>query len=115
MPNYNTKPGFVERRILATLDQTINEQFQHVRDEGLFNDHADQIVWADGFRSGIEWMFRQHQLLEHNDLIALIHERRDEYGELQHKAHERGETDRAAWYYTKFRELDELLRDANIS
>jgi hypothetical protein len=107
MSNYNTKPGFVERRILATLDQTIQEQYS--------NRDIDRDTWQEGFRAGIEWMFRQHQLLEHNDLIAMIRERRVEYEVLRQQAMAANEPDRAAWFYTKFRELDELLRDANIS
>lgn len=115
MSDYNTKPGFVERRIMATLDQTINEQFQHIGDEGLFPNHTDRDIWASGFRAGVEWMFRQHQLLEHNDLIAMIRERRIEYEVQRQRAMAANDSERAAWFYTKFRELDELLQDANIS
>jgi len=70
MSDYNTKPGFVERRIMTMLPQIIDEQFQHVPDEGLFPNHTDRDIWASGFRAGVEWMFRQHQLLTQDDDIS---------------------------------------------
>ena len=49
---YQTKPGFVEKRMNQMLEHLANEEFKSVGDEGLFPNHTDKDIWIAGFKAG---------------------------------------------------------------
>lgn len=57
--DFQTKPGFVERRMEQMLDITAREEFKNVGDEGLFPNHTDKDIWMSGFKAG--YMYRNNQ------------------------------------------------------
>lgn len=50
--NFQTKPGFVEKRMNQMLEHLANEEFKNVGDEGLFPNHTDKDIWIAGFKAG---------------------------------------------------------------
>ena len=50
--NFQTKPGFVEKRINQMLEHLASEEFKNVGDEGLFPNHTDKDIWIAGFKAG---------------------------------------------------------------
>ena len=50
--NFQTKPGFVEKRMSQMLEHLANEEFKNVGDEGLFPNHTDKDIWIAGFKAG---------------------------------------------------------------
>lgn len=49
---FQTKPGFVEKRTNQMLEHLANEEFKNVGDEGLFPNHTDKDIWIAGFKAG---------------------------------------------------------------
>ena len=49
---FQTKPGFVEKRMSQMLEHLANEEFKNVGDEGLFPNHTDKDIWIAGFKAG---------------------------------------------------------------
>lgn len=49
---FQTKPGFVEKRTEQMLEHLANEEFKNVGDEGLFPNHTDKDIWIAGFKAG---------------------------------------------------------------
>ena len=49
---FQTKPGFVEKRMNQMLEHLANEAFKNVGDEGLFPNHTDKDIWTAGFKAG---------------------------------------------------------------
>jgi hypothetical protein len=49
---FQTKPGFVEKRMSQMLEHLANEEFKSVGDEGLFPNHTDKDIWTAGFKAG---------------------------------------------------------------
>ena len=50
--NFQTKPGFVEKRMNQMLEHLASEEFKNVGDEGLFPNHTDKDIWIAGFKAG---------------------------------------------------------------
>lgn len=50
--DFQTKPGFVEKRMRLMLEHLANEEFKKVGDEGLFPNHTDKDIWIAGFKAG---------------------------------------------------------------
>ena len=50
--DFQTKPGFVEKRMSQMLEHLANEEFKNVGDEGLFPNHTDKDIWTAGFKAG---------------------------------------------------------------
>jgi hypothetical protein len=50
--DFQTKPGFVEKRMALMLEHLANEEFKNVGDEGLFPNHTDKDIWIAGFKAG---------------------------------------------------------------
>ena len=50
--DFQTKPGFVEKRMNQMLEHLANEAFKNVGDEGLFPNHTDKDIWIAGFKAG---------------------------------------------------------------
>jgi hypothetical protein len=49
---FQTKPGFVEKRMSQMLEHLANEEFKNIGDEGLFPNHTDKDIWTAGFKAG---------------------------------------------------------------
>jgi len=49
---YQTKPGFVEKRMNQMLEHLASEEFKNIGDEGLFPNHTDKDIWTAGFKAG---------------------------------------------------------------
>lgn len=49
---FQTKPGFVEKRMNQMLEHLASEEFKNVGDEGLFPNHTDKDIWIAGFKAG---------------------------------------------------------------
>lgn len=56
--NFDTKPGFAEKRIEQMLEIIANEEFKNVGDEGLFPNHTDKDIWIAGFKAGFKYRDR---------------------------------------------------------
>lgn len=50
--NFQTKHGFVEKRMNQMLEHLASEEFKNVGDEGLFPNHTDKDIWIAGFKAG---------------------------------------------------------------
>lgn len=50
--DFQTKPGFVEKRMSQMLEHLASEEFKNVGDEGLFPNHTDKDIWIAGFKAG---------------------------------------------------------------
>jgi hypothetical protein len=58
LDDFQTKPGFVEKRMEQMLEITAREEFKNVGDEGLFPNHTDKDIWIAGFKAGFKYKDR---------------------------------------------------------
>jgi hypothetical protein len=54
--DFQTKPGFVEKRMEQMLEIIAREEFTKVGDDGLFPNHTDKDIWISGFKAGYLYM-----------------------------------------------------------
>jgi len=61
-----------------SIEQTANEEFKNVGDEGLFPNHTDKDIWISGFKDGYQYNEDKYNALK-NRLIDIT-------GALEHLA-----------------------------
>lgn len=55
LEDFETKPGFVEKRTEQMLHIIANEEFNNVGDDGLFPNYSDKDIWIAGFKAGFTY------------------------------------------------------------